>query len=68
MAHSTKLTGPKSRLLEADSDSSDQEISVIKPCGSLLDQAASPEAILKIAFSIVTPVHRREHNIKTDLN
>lgn len=27
VAHSTQLTGPKSRLLEADSDSSDKEIS-----------------------------------------
>jgi hypothetical protein len=53
VAQTNKLTGPESRLLEADSDTSDQEVSVLK-----LDQAAPPEAILNIAFSVVTPRHR----------
>lgn len=33
-----------------------------------MDQSTPPQAILSIAFSVVTPSHGGENNIKIDLN
>lgn len=68
MAHSTQLTGPRSRLLEADSDSSDKEISHFHKTRRFIAGSSYFATSFFERRFFVTPRHEWGDNIKIDLN